>query len=176
MTKGENVYKIGDLVVYGNAGVCRVDKIGRPDLAGFDDGKDYYTLSPYYSDRSRIFTPCDSDRVIMRSVISKSEARKVIDSIESSELVVVEEEKYREAVYKEVMKECDCLRFASLLKTISIRKAIRISEGKKVTANDEKYYNMAREKLCDELAVALNEDRDKVCTLVDEKVNTAAAG
>ena len=165
------MFKIGDIIVYGNAGVCKVEEIGTPDLKSVTDDKDYYTLTPYYSDRSRIFTPCDNDRVIMRPVISSKEAKCIMESIPESELVEVAEEKHREDIYKSVMKECDCSRFVSLLKTIYIRKETRLREGKKVTSSDEKYFNMAREKLCDELAVAMSLDREKVCAMVDEKIS-----
>lgn len=169
--QGVNVFKIGDLIVYGNAGVCKVEEIGTPDLKSVTDDKDYYTLTPYYSNRSRIFTPCDNDRVIMRAVISPEEAGSIVDSIPESDVVEVLEEKRREDVYKGVMKECDCRRFVSLLKTIYIRKEKRLSEGKKVTASDEKYYNMAYERLCDELAVAMSVEREEVCRAVDEKIS-----
>ena len=166
------MFQVGDLIVYGNTGVCRVEKIGTPDLSGVPKGIDYYTLSPYYSEKSRIFTPCDNDKVVMRPVISKKEARKIVKEIPSIKLLIITDEKKREETYKETMRSCDCREFISMIKTIYVRKQERIAEGKKVTASDEKYFQLAEEKLYGELAVALNMERQKV----KEYVKTQVAG
>ena len=94
------MFQVGDLIVYGNTGVCRVEKIGTPDLAGVPDGVDYYTLSPYYSQNSKIFTPCDNDKVVMRPIISKREARKIVKEIPSIGLLIITDEKKREEKFK----------------------------------------------------------------------------
>ena len=164
------MFQVGQLIVYGNTGVCRVEKIGPPDLVGAAEGVDYYTLSPYYSQNSRIFTPCDNDKVVMRPVISKREARKLVDDIPYIELLSIADEKSREERYKETMRSCDCREFISIIKTIHERKLKRLAEGKKVTASDEKYFSMAEDKLYGELAIALEMDKLKVKAYIKEKV------
>ena len=156
------MFKVGDLIVYGNTGVCTVEKIGKPELAGVSDDKDYYTLLPYYARNSRIFTPCDNDKVVMRPVMSKKEAEKLIKDIPNIELLIITDEKKREDRYKETMKTCDCREFVSILKTIYIRKKTRLAEGKKVTASDERYFNMAEDKLFGELAIALGVEKSQI--------------
>ena len=42
------MYQVGDLVIYGSSGVCRVSAVGKPGVSYVDEGKDYYTLSPLY--------------------------------------------------------------------------------------------------------------------------------
>lgn len=166
------VFQVGQLIVYGNTGVCRVEKIGPPDLVGAAEGVDYYTLSPYYSKNSRIFTPCDNDKVVMRPVISKREAKKLVDDIPEIKLLSIVDEKTREERYKETMRSCDCREFVSIIKTIHERKIQRLAEGKKVTASDEKYFNMAEDKLYGELAIALEMDKIKVKEYIKEKVES----
>ena len=156
------MFNIGDLVVYGNTGVCRVVEIGPPPLKGLPDDKDYYTLAPYYSEKSVIFTPCDNDKVVLRSIISIKEAKKLIKMVESIALLEITDEKKREESYKEVMRSCDPVRLVSIIKTIHERKMKRLSEGKKVTASDEKYFQMAEEKLYGELAIVLDVEKNEV--------------
>lgn len=170
--RGVFVFQVGDLIVYGNTGVCRVEKIGRPDLAGVPEGVDYYTLSPYYSQNSKIFTPCDNEKVVMRPVISKKEARKLVREIPSIQLLIITDEKKREECYKETMRTCDCREFVSIIKTIYTRKQERLAEGKKVTASDEKYFSMAEDKLYGELAIALEMEKNKVKEYIKEKVGS----
>ena len=162
------MFKVGDLIVYGNTGVCTVEKIGRPDLSGISDDKEYYTLLPYYSRNSRIFTPCDNDKVVMRPIMSKKEAEKLLREIPKIEILVITDEKKREECYKETMKTCDCREFVSILKTIYNRKKTRLAEGKKVTASDERYYNMAEDKLFGELAIALGLEKSQMKTKIKD--------
>jgi len=164
------VFKVGDLIVYGNTGVCTVEKIGKPDLAGVSDDKDYYTLAPYYSRNSRIFTPCDNDKVVMRPVMSKKEAQKLLKEIPEIGVLVIRDEKKREECYKETMKTCDCREFVSILKTIYNRKMTRLAEGKKVTASDERYFNMAEDKLFGELAIALGVEKSQMKSKMNAQV------
>ena len=169
------MFEVGDLIIYGNTGVCVVEKVGKPDLSGIDEEIDYYTLAPYYSNRSRIFTPCNNCKVVMRPVLSKDEAVGILEHMDSIGLIDVPDEKMRESIYKDVMKSCDCSMFISILKTIKIRMEKRLSEGKKITANDEKYFNLAEDKLCGELAVSLEKDKDEIKEFILEKINGVSA-
>lgn len=168
------MFKIGDLIVYGNSGVCRVEKIGPPELKGVPADVDYYTLMPLYSSTSRILTPVNNERVVMRPVISADQANEVLESISVIACIEIEEEKHREDTYKDVMKNNDCKRIVGLLKTIQKRKEQRIAEGKKITASDEKYFNMASDKLCGELAVVLGKDKNQIRETVLNRVQAFA--
>lgn len=165
------MFQVGELVVYGNSGVCRVEKIGEPDLSGAAKGVDYYTLSPYYQGNSKIFTPCDNTRIVMRPIMTRKEAQKLFKDIDSIELLVIDDERKREECYKNVMKSCDCRQFISIIKTINARKKARIAEGKKITTNDEKYFHMAEDKLIGELAISLNVEKEDVKERLDKELS-----
>ena len=165
------MFQKGELIVYGNSGVCRVEEIGPPGLSGVPKNVDYYTLSPYYSTNSKIFTPCDNEKIVMRPILTRKEAQSLIGEISSIGLLVVTDEKRREECYKEVMKSCDCRKFVSIIKTIYKRKQERISEGKKITTSDEKYFQMAEDKLYGELAISLGIDRAEVKDYISSKVS-----
>lgn len=163
------MFQIGELIVYGNSGVCRVENIGPPELAGAPKGIDYYTLAPYYSSGSKIFTPCDNDKIVMRPIITKREAQKLIREMSSIGTISVPDERKREEQYKEVMKSCDCRKFVSIIKTIDKRKKERLLEGKKITTSDEKYFQMAEDKLYGELAIVLEIDKQEVKEYINKK-------
>ena len=165
------MFKIGELIVYGNTGVCRVEAIGPSSLSGADSTKDYYSLVPYYSGRSRIFIPCDNERVVMRAIITREEAAKLLDDIPDIDPVVVDQEKNREAIYKNTIRSCNCREIIGLIKMIHSRKMARIAEGKKITANDEKYCAQAEDKLYGELAIALDIPKEKVQVSVRERID-----
>ena len=72
------MFAVGDLVVYGGEGVCRVESIG-PSGLRYDGGdKTYYHLAPLYRSGT-VMTPVDT-AVMMRPIISRDRAMELIAS------------------------------------------------------------------------------------------------
>ena len=70
------MYQPGDLIVYGNTGVCRVASIGPLDGArGADRDRRYYSLSMVNGSGS-IFVPVDTS-VFMRPILTRDEVEAV---------------------------------------------------------------------------------------------------
>lgn len=72
-------YKIGDYVLYGFSGACQVVEMGPLSFGGPD--KIYYSLKPVYDSRSTIYVPLNKEDEIVRKVITKPEAEKVLERI-----------------------------------------------------------------------------------------------
>ncbi|MGN0383227.1 MAG: CarD family transcriptional regulator [Eubacterium sp.] len=166
------MFDVGEYVVYGNSGVCRVDKIGKIELSGFPKDKVYYTLVPVYQKDSKVYTPVDNDRVVMRAVISKKDAENLINDIKNIGLLEGADGKRKEEIFKEAMKTGNCVEWIKVIKTIYLKKQTRLSQGKKATTCDEKYFKIAEDSLYGELAVALDMDknsvRDFICRRIDQ--------
>ncbi len=156
------MFEAGDYIIYGSNGVCRVEGIGTLDVSGVPKDRLYYTLQPVYSKGSKVFTPVDNDKVVMRPILTETEAKKIIDGIREIEELWIEDVSKRDMVYKESMKKCDCMEWIKIIKTLYMNKQNRLAEGKKVTAGDERYLRQAEDNLYGELAVSLHIDRDKV--------------
>lgn len=172
--KGERMFEIGELIIYGGNGVCRVEKIGPIDTGMGTKGRMYYTLNPLKNKDSRIFTPVDNEKVIMRPTMTKEDALALIDQIQNVETLWIGDERRRETEYKEAVRKCDCREYVKIIKTIYLRKEARLADGKKVTAVDERYYAIAEENLYGELAVALGMDRDQTKIFVEQRVKELA--
>ena len=172
--KGERMFEIGELIIYGGNGVCRVEKIGPIDTGMGTKGRMYYTLNPLKNKDSRIFTPVDNEKVIMRPTMTKEDALALIDQIQNVETLWIGDERRRETEYKEAVRKCDCREYVKIIKTIYLRKEARLADGKRVTAVDERYYAIAEENLYGELAVALGMDRDQTKTFVEQRVKEVA--
>lgn len=43
------MFHVGDYIIYGSNGVCKVDKVGPMNLDGVSRDRMYYTLIPVYS-------------------------------------------------------------------------------------------------------------------------------
>ncbi len=164
------MFEVKDYIIYGNHGVCKVEAVGKLDSAGTAKDRLYYTLEPVYQNGSKIFTPVDNEKVMIRAVLSKEEAIELIDDIKNIDSLWITDEKRRESDYKEAFKKNDCRELVKIIKTIYSRKQTRIAEGKKVTASDERYFRMAEETLCGELAIPLKMEKEEVKQFVSDRV------
>jgi len=153
------VFEVGDYVVHGNSGVCRVDAIQQMDEFGIGENRMYYTLVPVYSTGSKLFVPIDSKKVITRSVMTKNEVKKLLEEWNEIEAFGIENDKKREEIYKEALKSCDSRQWIKLIKTSYQRNQSRLEIGKKATSSDERYLQMAEENLFGELAIPLGMSR-----------------
>ncbi len=166
------MFKIGDYVVYGNVGVCRVENVG-PVAIGMK-GKDYYTLVPVYERNSRLYTAVDSEKVVIRPVLTKEETDALIDEMADIETLWISDEKKREEIYKEAMHTCDCKEWVRMIKTLYLRKLDRISRGKKATSSDEKYLHLAQDNLYGELAFSLKMPKEQVEEFITSRIREKA--
>ncbi len=154
------MFELGEYIIYGSNGVCKVENIGPMELSGVPKDRLYYTLIPMGQKDGKIYTPVDNEKVVMRRVLSEEEAKRLISEIKDIDTIWVADEKRRESIYKEVIHKCDCREWVKIIKTLYLRKCSRIAEGKKVTAVDERYLKIAEDNLYGELAVALRMEKE----------------
>lgn len=165
------MFQVGDYIIYGMNGVCKVEEIGPMDLSGIDSDKLYYTLSPLYTKGSRVFTPVDNRKVVMRPVISKTDVCKLIDEMKDMELIDEKDDKRREAAYKEALKSCDCQEWIRIINTVKLRKEERLSQGKKMSACDERYLKQAQDSLFGEFALSLGLEKSEVEDYIEHRLS-----
>ena len=66
------MFEVDDYIMYGMTGVCKVLDITNEKFIN-SDKREYYVLSPIYSDNTIIKIPVDNNKVPMRKVISKGD-------------------------------------------------------------------------------------------------------
>lgn len=119
------MFQAGDVIVCGTHGVCRVEKVGPLSSAVADRDRLYYTLKPFYERGSVVFTPVDNEKMVIRPVISREEALRLIDGIRDAEALGIEDERKREENYKTALKSCRAEELVKMIKTINARKRSR---------------------------------------------------
>lgn len=160
------MFTIGDYIVYGNDGICVVKDISQIDIPGAPSGRVYYLLSPVALKESKIYSPVDNAKVIMRRIISREEAAELLKNMDTIQEIPVTEDKLMEVKYKEMIASCDLVQLISLVKTIRKKQNKRISEGKKITSTDDRYLKRAEDAICNELMIALDMEREEVQEIV----------
>ena len=72
------MFKKGEFILYGTVGVCQVEKISRTDFS--DNDRLYYYLVPRYEKDTTICIPVDSDKVMMRGIMSRKDAERFVNA------------------------------------------------------------------------------------------------
>ena len=155
-------YKVGDHLVHETNGVCTVDEIKEMALAGRGSEKLYYILAPVYHSKSQVVTPVQSDKVRVRDVKPKEELEKLYDEVLELDLIEADNDRQRGEKYKEKISCFEPIELARIVKTVYTRRLLRIKEGKKVMAQDEKMLDIAGKKLFEEMAFSFDEDIEDV--------------
>ena len=160
------MYSVGEKIIYGESGVCTIEKIAPLDMAGADSSKMYYYLKPLIGSGT-YFTPVDSN-AFMRHLISKEEANSLISSIPDIEPAICNDSRFNhvEAFYKELFRLHTPEAMVSIIKGLNQR----MSEKKTKSSRAEATMKRAREILHGELSIALEMDISEVDTLIRGKI------
>ncbi len=167
------LFSKGEYIVYGMTGVCRVSDITEMNMDGISDTKLYYVLEPTGVNGSRIITPVEGNKNVMRRVMTSEEAYDLIDGIEEIDSLSVRDDKQRENCYKEALKTCDCRECVGVLKTLYLRRQDRLSRGKRMTEVDERYMKKAKENLFGELSIPLGISAAEVEKFILSRIKAA---
>ena len=150
------MFQVGDTVVCGSNGVCRVESIGPIAITGkMGQGKDYYTLIPYFDNDGRVFLPVESEKASMRSILSKDDVAEIMSEIGRLDQLTITDEKMRETEYRNAVNSSDPRRLIRAIKTMYLRRKARLEKGKKSTAVDERYIKLAEKRLYEEMSLVL---------------------
>lgn len=164
------MFKVNEYVICAGSGVCEVKAIcSNP----FDESKPeekFYILQPVYSKENTVYIPIKHPKILMRRLISKEEAKKLISNIPDLGEVNVENDRQREAEYKNIIHKLDCYELVKMIKTLYARNQKRLSEGKKATHTDQKYFKLAEQTLHEELAIVLDMPKEEIGEYILEQV------
>ena len=164
------MFEKGEYVVYGTTGVCEIADITTLNMKGVTKNRLYYVLSPCHQKDSKIFTPVDNDKTIIRAILTREEASSLIKDIPEIEEFSTNDDKQREEKYKETIRNCESRDLVKVIKTLYIRRQERVAQGKKTTAMDEKYLKIAEDNLYSELSIALNIPKEQMGKYILEKM------
>ena len=159
------MFKVNDYIMYGMIGVCKVIDI-REEKFISDIKKEYYILSPVYSNNSIIKIPVDNKKVIMRRIHSKEEIDSLISSVHHKEDLWIDDDRERNNKFKLMLKTGDCEELMTLIKSINSNKKSRTSIGKKVNKNDDEILKSAETLLNEEFATILGISPEDVTSYI----------
>ena len=163
------MYAIGDKIIYGENGVCTVEKIAPLEMSGVSAEKLYYYLTPL-TGTGTYFAPVDSG-AYMRPVMSRAEAEALIDAIPGIAPAVCNDSRFNhvDAFYRELFKLHTCEALVSIVKGLRAR----MSERKTKSSRAEATMKRAKAILHGELAVALGMELGDVEDYIASRIGEA---
>ena len=150
------MYQVGQYIIYGFEGVCRVEHIGPVDIKGACQDMDYYTLTTVYQN-GKLYVPVDS-RAYSRPVITREEALALIAEIPDIPFEIVENSNPRvlSEYYQTRIKSNDCRELLKVIRSIHEKGRGVAGKGRRLGQVDERCLKQAEDKLNGELAVVLD--------------------
>ena len=103
--------------------------------------------------------------------MTKEKAWNLIKRIPEIPRAWTNNEKMREQNYKASIKANDPEALVAIIKMIYERKQKRLAQGKKCTATDARYFQMAENLLYMELGVALGKPKEEICKTIINYIN-----
>lgn len=156
------MYEIGSYIIKNTNGVCKVEGIVYPDNLAQAQNKQYYLLVPIGEPNGKVYVPVEQAANTTRNVMSREEVLALINRFDDIDEITVENEKQRETIYKENIKTRKPENLVAVLKMINSRKQERLSQGKKSTATDDRYFKLAEEYLFSEMCFVLGKDKKEI--------------
>ncbi len=150
------MYKVGDYVVYGMQGACRVTEITEVDFA--EKGKLYYKLVPEADKKGEIFVSVDKGANKMRDLMSEDRANAMLDKIHEVEGNWQLDDRNREITYKQAINSGDYDQMMNILVGLYQKKQKRVKQGKRQTEVDDRIFRNTKKVLLGEMAVVLGSD------------------
>ena len=166
------MFAVGDYVIYGYEGVCRIDEIGSPGVSGFDRGRQYYRLTPHYRGGT-IYAPVDG-RVRMRRVISREALDALLPTLPEIRVLddVPENTRLAGEYYRAILSGHDCIALLRLCKTLHAKQNSQTASRRGVNSTELRSWRMAEEMLYGEFGFALGMPPSKVKAYLQEKLGS----
>ena len=167
------MFEIGEHIVYGTSGICRVEEICRSPYDKTDT-RNFYLLIPVHNPMgSTIYTPVDNDRVPMRRLMTCEEIEALICAIPQIETVQVPVEKQRREIYRNTIGALRPEGYVSVMKTVERRREVLTAARKHFPVSDMEYGRIARHLLYSECAHVLGMAEDEVEGYITQKLAVA---
>ncbi len=167
------MFEVGEYIVYGTSGICRVAEIC---ASPYDktDTRTYYLLIPKNNPMgSTIYTPVNNEHVPMRRLMTAAQIDALIDAIPEIALLSVPIEKQRREVYRMTLGALRPEGYISLIKTVHRRRAELTAARKHFPTSDLEYGRLAKQLLYSECAHVLGLAEDAMESYIEARLGKA---
>ncbi len=160
------MFRVGECVIYGSSGACRITDIRRESFAG--EPREYYVLIPL-SGGSSVFVPTDNEQLVarMRAPMTPEEAKRMLAEIPREEVTWIEDNRQRSARFQEILSAGSAPDLMRLTKAVWHRRGELRARGKKNLMADENAFKKAERILFGELSLVLGITQTEIVPYIE---------
>ena len=168
------MYQIGEQVVYGVHGVCRV--VDQEERVIDRKRVVYLALEPVGQDGSRYLVPTHNAAAMskVKAMLSQEEFSKLMDSEEVRADGWIRDENLRKQTYRELISSGDRVRLMQMVRTLYRHKAAQSAAGRKVHLCDDNFLRDAEKLLTGEVSVVMGMDPEQARQYIRNKLKEDA--
>lgn len=166
-------FSINDYVVYKGVGVCRIEAVENKSFDGVKH-EDYLKLVPLGSGSSSYFVPAAAAVGRLRRPMTEDEVNEAIDNSAGGEISLCLNTKERRSAIETILREGDCTRIITLIKSIYLHTQACRDNGKKVLVSDENALRAAENMIYPEFSFVLGIDEKEVAGYIGRRIESSA--
>lgn len=164
------VFQIGEMVVYGIHGACRILGIEKRTV----DRKivEYYVLSPIHQEDSRFYVPMHNPAAVgkIRKVLTCEELTDLLQSQQIKEDSWIPNENLRKDKYRSLIAHADCAELIRMIRALHFHKQEQQASGKKLHQCDENFMKDAERVIRSEVSAVMDIPPEQVGEFIRSKI------
>lgn len=145
----------GEFVFYGSEGICKVDDVLPSPLEHMPKDCLYYVMHSLHDPNGVIYVPVDSDRVFLRSLMTREEAEALIAEIGAVLPMEESNAKLLREQYMLAMRKHMPIEWVRVIKTVNRRKENLMGRSQRISETERSFGESAAKFLRTELSLAL---------------------
>lgn len=168
------MYQIGETVLYGTEGVCKIEQMQEMKVGG--KKKQYYVLKPVYRDGATVFVPTDNELLLgkMKRILSAEEIHQILAEACAQDLEWIEDTNERKMEYQKILLSGDRCGVVRLIRVLYLRRQQLREVGKQLRSGDDQLLREAEKLLNDEFALVLNIPQHQVPEYIRSRIEASA--
>ncbi|WP_405314968.1 CarD family transcriptional regulator [Faecalibacillus faecis] len=160
------MFSVGHMVMHPNAGVCKIEDIRKQKFSKLEEQL-YYILKPIYDNNaSIIYVPVESDKVVLRRLLSINDIKTLIHSVSLDKPLWIENDARRNEKFKAILNSGDHVIIIQLIIEIHNQEIEKKKTGKKLHMADGRIMQEAEKMIHQEFAYSLKLDIDEVASYI----------
>ena len=146
-------YKIGEYVVYGSSGICRIDDIKDLTLSPMIGERNYYVLEQINTKMSTIYVATDNDTLCskMRYVLTKKEILDILHRAKENSISWIDDRKVRAQEFYNILHNGSHEDLLLMIGCIYLKSRELSDHGKRLSDSDSGVLRSAEKIIREEL-------------------------
>ncbi len=156
------MFQLGDKVVYGIHGVCKILDIEQRIINRTKT--DYYVLNPLEQPDTRFYIPVHNEAAVakLRPMLTREQLDTLLHSDAADQNTWIPDENQRKQRYRELISSGDRAALICMVRTLYRHKHEQIASGRKFHLCDENFMRDAEKLLASEFSQVLDIPQDQV--------------